>query len=396
MLGDVVAVYVDIVTIGVEVVIEYERRIHEGAWVNKTAPFLDFHFLNVEDKTSVENLESDRALSSKQNDLVVRYLVSQTHVGRNPLGLVDLRVVNLLPHIAGYVVDFDGVNNTLLINASTKRKDVVVLERAQRHARPWDTHFVNLLPLVFLRIVYFAPPIDLVVHKSSHHVNEALNRAHRVVRVRVVHLSHWLKNAKNFVVAMAALQVDVGLLDEATDQVDGAGLSGNASGVKWHFMLHLDRLLFELSSLDPVDLRTALVPLERVQTLWQVGAEAALDVVVNSEIAVDKVIEVVNDFICVLIEQPLELRHFLIIIEVLLILRIQLVKYLIVVLKCLNQFFGTFLLCKIGRLLELAVLLDKSLIELRQLRLHVVLDVFLLVADYLENFVFEFCLALFD
>jgi hypothetical protein len=76
VLGDVVAVNVDIVTIRVEVVVENERRVHERARVNKTSPFLDFHFLNVEDKTSVEYLESDRALSSKQNDLVVSNLVS--------------------------------------------------------------------------------------------------------------------------------------------------------------------------------------------------------------------------------------------------------------------------------------------------------------------------------
>lgn len=131
MLGDVVAVNVDIVTIRIEVVVENERRVHERARVNKTSPFLDFHFLNVEDKTSVEYLESDRALSSKQNDLVVSNLVSESHIRWNPLALVDLRVVNLLPHIAGYVVNLNGVDNPFLINAPTERKNVVVLECAK-------------------------------------------------------------------------------------------------------------------------------------------------------------------------------------------------------------------------------------------------------------------------
>lgn len=47
-------------------------------------------------------------------------------------------------------------------------------------------------------------------------------------------------------------------------------------------------------------------------------------------------------------------------------------------------------------MLELAVFLDESLIKLRKLCFHVVLDVFLLVADNLENLIFEFSLALFD
>ena len=46
--------------------------------------------------------------------------------------------------------------------------------------------------------------------------------------------------------------------------------------------------------------------------------------------------------------------------------------------------------------MQLAVLLDQSLVELRQLSFHIVLDVLLLVAHDLEDFVLELCLTLFD
>ena len=159
-----------------------------------------------------------------------------------------------------------------------------------------------MLPLVFLRVVDFAPPIHLVVDKSAHDVNEALNRAHRVVCVGVVHLGYRLEYPKNLVVAMAALQVNVGLLDETTNQVDGASFGGDASGVKWNFVLHLNWLLFKLPGLDSINLRAALVPLKRMQSLRQVRSKTGFDIVVNSEVAVDEIIEVVDNFVCVLVK----------------------------------------------------------------------------------------------
>jgi hypothetical protein len=100
VLGDIVAVDINIVSVSVEIVVEDKGRIHEGTRVNKTSSFLYFHLFNVEDKTSVEYLESDRALSSKQNDLIVCNLISQTHIGWHPIHFVDLQVFNLLPHIS--------------------------------------------------------------------------------------------------------------------------------------------------------------------------------------------------------------------------------------------------------------------------------------------------------
>ena len=97
-------------------------------------------------------------------------------------------------------------------------------------------------------------------------------------------------------------------------------------------MLHLDGLLLKLTSLDPVYLRAPLVPLERVQPLRKVWAKAVLDVVVHSQVPVDNIIEVINDLIRILVKQPLQFGHFLVVVEVLLVLSIELVEDLIVVL----------------------------------------------------------------
>jgi hypothetical protein len=59
------------------------------------------------------------------------------------------------------------------------------------------------------------------------------------------------------------------------------------------------------------------------------------------------------------------------------------------VLKRFDKLFNTLLLRKIRSLLQLTVLLYKPLVKLRQLGLHVILDVFLLVAHNLEDFVVE-------
>ena len=50
--------------------------------------------------------------------------------------------------------------------------------------------------------------------------------------------------------------------------------------------------------------------------------EAVLDIIVNSEIAFNKIIESLNNLICILVKQPLKFRHFLIVIKVLFVLRI--------------------------------------------------------------------------
>ena len=63
-------------------------------------------------------------------------------------------------------------------------------------------------------------------------------------------------------------------------------------------------------------------------------------------------------------------------------------------LQSLDKLLGATLLSQIRGLLKLLVLLLEPIIELRQLVLHIVLNALLLVSYDLENFVFEFLLAL--
>jgi hypothetical protein len=134
------------------------------------------------------------------------------------------------------------------------------------------------------------------------------------------------------------------LLQETTSQVDGSGLGRNGTGVKWDFILHLHLLLLEDASLEAVDLGTPLVPLEGVKSLGELWSETTLDVVVDTEVSLDEVVKVVNDLICVLVEESLELAHLLIVVKVLLILGVKLLEDELVVSEGLNQLVLTSLL----------------------------------------------------
>lgn len=59
-----------------------------------------------------------------------------------------------------------------------------------------------------------------------------------------------------------------------------------------------------------------------------------------------------------------------------------------------NELLGATLLRQIRRLLQLAILLAESRVELRKLDFHIILDEFLLIAHNLKDLVFEFLLAL--
>ena len=63
-------------------------------------------------------------------------------------------------------------------------------------------------------------------------------------------------------------------------------------------------------------------------------------------------------------------------------------------LKRLDQLLGSLLLGQVRSLLQFAVFLLQSAVELRQFDLHIVLDILLLVPHNLEDLVFEFVLAL--
>ena len=90
----------------------------------------------------------------------------------------------------------------------------------------------------------------------------------------------------------------------------------------------------------------------------------------------------------------MKLAHLFVIVEVLFVLRIQLNEDGLIVLESLDKLLGTPLLGQIRGLLKLLVLLLEPVVELRQFDLHIVLNILLLVSDYLENFIFEFLLAL--
>ena len=63
-----------------------------------------------------------------------------------------------------------------------------------------------------------------------------------------------------------------------------------------------------------------------MQSLGPLWPKAALNVVVDPKIPLNEVVKVIGDFVSILIEQPLELAHFFVIIEVFLVLGVQLIE----------------------------------------------------------------------
>jgi len=120
---------VNIITEGIERATEDEGRVHKAAGVNQLSAFLDLHLLDVHDEATVEDLLSQSTLTSKDDDLVVRDLVGQTHVAGDPLALVEAgSALNLLPDVLRDVVALYGVYDILLVDSSSERENVVVLE----------------------------------------------------------------------------------------------------------------------------------------------------------------------------------------------------------------------------------------------------------------------------
>lgn len=63
-------------------------------------------------------------------------------------------------------------------------------------------------------------------------------------------------------------------------------------------------------------------------------------------------------------------------------------------LKSLDKLLSAPLLGQVGSLLQFSIFLLESVIELRQLYFHIVLDIFLLISHDLENLIFEFLFTL--
>ena len=89
LLSDVVLVDVYVIAKSVKVASEDQRSVHKRAGINQFALLTNFHLFDVEYETAVKDLESVSTLASENEDLVVSDLVGETHVPRDPLGLVQ-------------------------------------------------------------------------------------------------------------------------------------------------------------------------------------------------------------------------------------------------------------------------------------------------------------------
>ena len=227
LLRDVVLVDVNVVSVGVQVMVEDQRSVHEAARIDKAATLAHLHFLDIEYEAPVEDMEGGGTLPTEQQDLIIGDLVSEAHVAGNPARLVDLRGGNLLPDVARNVVNFNSINDSLLIDAPAESEDVVVLEDAEGGSGAGHTHISNELPFVLLRVVHLAVPIDLVAHECANDINEVLNCADRVVGMWVIHVGNWVQDSEEIIVAVAVLQVHTHVLDVATSQINSACFSRN-------------------------------------------------------------------------------------------------------------------------------------------------------------------------
>ena len=215
-----------------------------------------------------------------------------------------------------------------------------------------------------------------------------------MICVRVVHLRDGIKDSKKIIVSVTVLQIHAHMLHISAGEVDCARFGRDGARIQRHIVIHLHRLLLECARLKSIELDALLVPLEGMEALRVLWTKTALDIVVDSEVALDHISEVAYNFICVFVEQALQFRHFLVVIEVLLVFGVQLNKDGLIVLQCLDELLSAALLGQIRGLLELLVLLLEPVIELWQLDLHIVLNILLLISNDLENFIFEFLFAL--
>ena len=66
---------VDIVTIGVQTAIKYQRSVHERARVDERPMFSHTHLLNIKHIAAIEDLEKNGWFSAEYHDLFISYLV---------------------------------------------------------------------------------------------------------------------------------------------------------------------------------------------------------------------------------------------------------------------------------------------------------------------------------
>lgn len=142
-----------------------------------------------------------------------------------------------------------------------------------------------------------------------------------------------------------------------------------------------------------VDVGTFLVPLERVHARRDTRLEAILDVVINSQIGVNQIVEIADDFARIFIQQSLQFTDILEFVEELLELGVQVFEDRQVVSERGSELLLVHVLSVDSGLLHLDELLTQPLVKLRNLLLIVFAEAGLLLLDDLVNFVEETCLV---
>jgi len=165
---------VRIVTISIETSVENQRGVHERARVHKTATLTNLHLFNIEDKASIENLESNCTFTSKYHNFIVSDLISKSHVSRNPFWFVHYWGRNFLPNISWNVIAFYSVDDLFLVYTTAERENIVVLKSTKTDTGSWNSHWVNLLPLIFLSIVLLTIAIDRVIDVSANNIDKTI------------------------------------------------------------------------------------------------------------------------------------------------------------------------------------------------------------------------------
>lgn len=179
-----------IVSISVKTSVENQGSVHERARVDKTATLTNLHLFNIEDEATIENLESHCTFASKYHNFVISDLICKAHVGRNPLWFIYDWGWNLLPYISWNIVTFNSINYLFLVNTTAKRENVIIFECTETHSCSRHSHWVNLLPLVFLGIVLLTITVNRIIDISAYHINKSIQTNYRVISVLVVHISY--------------------------------------------------------------------------------------------------------------------------------------------------------------------------------------------------------------
>lgn len=108
---------------------------------------------------------------------------------------------------------------------------------------------------------------------------------------------------KQLLVAVASVQVLVGALDVSANEVNLAAFNSDGSRVQGNLVVHVHRSLLKLASFQFVDLDVSLVPLERVQSLGNVGHERVLHVVVQPQVRLHQVLEIPHNFVLIFVKE---------------------------------------------------------------------------------------------